>query len=42
MAEKEKIYEFSFNNQLPRVYDVVNAIISVEPGAVHHKKGKPE
>ena len=32
MANKT-IYEFSFNEQLPRVYEVVNCIISVAPGA---------
>ena len=38
----EKVYEFGFNNQLPRVFEVVNSIISVEPGAASHKTGQPE
>ena len=31
----EKKYEFAFNNQLPRVFEVVNAIIAVDPSAAH-------
>ena len=38
----ERVYEFSFNNQLPRIYEVVNVVLSIEPGAASKKKGKPE
>ena len=36
------IYVFSFNNQLPRIFEVVNAIITVEPTAFSYRKGIPE
>ena len=42
MAKNNIIYEFSFNEQLPRVYEVVNGIISVSPGAAHYRKNQPE
>ena len=35
------IYEFSFNEQLPRVYEVVNCIISVAPGAGYFRPNRP-
>ena len=38
----ETLYEFGFSSQLPRVFEVVNAIISVEPGAASHKTGQSE
>ena len=41
MANKT-IYEFSFNEQLPRVYEVVNCIISVAPGARYVRPKRPE
>ena len=41
MANKT-IYEFSFNEQLPRVYEVVNCIISVAPGARYVRPKQPE
>ena len=31
----EKKYEFAFNNQVPRVFEVINAIIAVKPGAAY-------
>ena len=36
------IYVFSFNNQLPRIFEIVNAIITVEPTALSYRKGRPE
>ena len=33
-------YEFAFHNQLPRVFEVVNAIIAVEPGTANTQPGK--
>ena len=39
---KNKIYEFSFNEQLPRVYEVVYGIISVAPGAAHYRTTQKE
>ena len=42
MSSNKTIYEFSFNEQLPRVYEVVNCIISVTPGAGRHRSKQPE
>ena len=36
------IYVFSFNNQLPRIFVVLNAIITVEPNVLSYKKRRPE
>ena len=36
------IYLFSLNNQLPRILEVVNAIITVEPTVLSCRKGIPE
>ena len=36
------VYIFSFNNQLPRAFDAVNAIITVEPTVFSYRKGRPE
>ena len=36
------IYVFSFNNHLPRIFVVVNTIITVEPTVLLYKKGRPE
>ena len=38
----EKVYEFGFNNQLPRVFEVTNSTVSIEPGTASHKTGQPE
>ena len=42
MNSNNTIYEFSFNEQLPRVYEVVNGIISVSPGVGRYRKDRPE
>ena len=42
MNENNIIYEFSFNEQLPRVYEVVYGIISAAPGAAFQQKNKSE
>lgn len=42
MSINNKILEFGFNGQLPRVYEVVNCIISVTPGAGYHRSKRPE
>ena len=42
MNSNNAIYEFSFNEQLPRVYEVVNCIISVSPGAGCLRSDRPE
>ena len=36
------LYVFSFNNQLPRIFEVVKALITVEPTVLSYRKGKPE
>ena len=36
------IYLFSFNNQLPRIFEVVNAIITVELTVLSYRKGRSE
>ena len=36
------IYVFSFNNQLTRIFEDVNAIITVEPTVLSYRKGRPE
>ena len=42
MAKSNIIYEFSFNEQLPRVYEVVYSIISVSPGAAYFRTNQKE
>ena len=42
MSQQEIIYVFSFNNHLPRIFVVVNTIITVEPTVLLYKKGRPE
>ena len=41
-AMAEKVYEFGFNKQLARVFEVTNSIVSIEPGAASHKTGQPQ
>ena len=41
MSKNNIVYEFSFNEQLPRIYEVVYGIISASLGAAFLKKGKP-
>ena len=36
------IYVFSFNNRLPRIFEIINAIITVEPTSLSYRKGRPE
>ena len=36
------IYIFSFNNQLPRIFEVVTAIITVEPTVLSYRKRRSE
>ena len=42
MNSNNTIYAFSFNEQLPRVYEVVNCIVSVSPGAGCYRTSQPE
>ena len=42
MSQQEMIYIFYFNNQLSRIFKVVNAIITVELTVLSYKKGRPE
>ena len=42
MTSNNTIYEFSFNKQLTGVYEVVNCIISVAPGAGIYRSKRPE
>lgn len=36
------IYVFSFNNQLPFIFQVVNAMVTVEPTVTSYRKGRLE
>ena len=36
------IYVFSFNNQLPRIFEVICATVTVEPTVLSYRKGRPE
>ena len=42
MSQQEMIYVFLFNDQLPRIFKVVKAIITVEPTVLSYRKGRPE